>query len=178
MLWWLILQFGTTVLFLRRLIVLLGGWKVCLLSSLCQAIGISSWLLVLPLFLQIFMIALFRTLHGAKFQVDSFLALCYLMIVLLLFLWLMQFFLLIHAVPSNWQCHGFDKPIYTNIQYPFHFDPPKVPDENPTGCYRTLFFLPKEWEGGILEFGFLMSLNLNSLTFLLFHAFKFVLTVY
>nr|QSM07479.1 beta-galactosidase 13 [Ipomoea batatas]GMD71911.1 beta-galactosidase isoform X1 [Ipomoea batatas] len=50
-------------------------------------------------------------------------------------------------VPSNWQCHGFDKPIYTNIQYPFHFDPPKVPDENPTGCYRTLFFLPKEWEG-------------------------------
>ncbi|VFQ61399.1 unnamed protein product [Cuscuta campestris] len=50
-------------------------------------------------------------------------------------------------VPSNWQCHGYDKPIYTNTKYPFHFDPPKVPDENPTGCYRTMFFLPKEWEG-------------------------------
>ncbi|CAH9085204.1 unnamed protein product, partial [Cuscuta epithymum] len=50
-------------------------------------------------------------------------------------------------VPSNWQCHGYDKPIYTNTTYPFHFDPPKVPDENPTGCYRTTFSLPKEWEG-------------------------------
>ncbi|KAL7120394.1 hypothetical protein ACP275_02G120100 [Erythranthe tilingii] len=50
-------------------------------------------------------------------------------------------------VPSNWQMHGFDKPIYTNIVYPFPLNPPKVPEENPTGCYRTYFHIPKEWEG-------------------------------
>lgn len=50
-------------------------------------------------------------------------------------------------VPSNWQMHGFDRPIYTNIIYPFPLDPPHVPDDNPTGCYRTYFQLPKDWEG-------------------------------
>ncbi|KAI3445135.1 hypothetical protein Pfo_001800 [Paulownia fortunei] len=50
-------------------------------------------------------------------------------------------------VPSNWQMHGFDRPIYTNIVYPFPLNPPKVPEDNPTGCYRTYFYLPKEWEG-------------------------------
>uniref|UniRef100_A0A5B7BXV9 beta-galactosidase n=1 Tax=Davidia involucrata TaxID=16924 RepID=A0A5B7BXV9_DAVIN len=50
-------------------------------------------------------------------------------------------------VPSNWQMHGFDQPIYTNIVYPFPLDPPNVPVDNPTGCYRTDFHLPKEWEG-------------------------------
>ncbi|XP_016484658.1 uncharacterized protein LOC107805179 [Nicotiana tabacum] len=50
-------------------------------------------------------------------------------------------------VPSNWQMHGYDQPIYTNTIYPFAFNPPKVPDDNPTGCYRTFFFLPEEWEG-------------------------------
>lgn len=50
-------------------------------------------------------------------------------------------------VPSNWQMHGFDCPIYTNIIYPFPLDPPNVPEENPTGCYRTYFQLPKEWKG-------------------------------
>ncbi|KAF9591655.1 hypothetical protein IFM89_005236 [Coptis chinensis] len=50
-------------------------------------------------------------------------------------------------VPSNWQMHGFDRPIYTNSDYPFPLDPPKVPAENPTGCYRTYFDIPKEWEG-------------------------------
>ncbi|KAG9129366.1 hypothetical protein Leryth_016643 [Lithospermum erythrorhizon] len=50
-------------------------------------------------------------------------------------------------VPSNWQMHGYDRPIYTNTVYPFHFDPPKVPEDNPTGCYRNFFALPKEWEG-------------------------------
>ncbi|XP_051122924.1 uncharacterized protein LOC127245866 [Andrographis paniculata] len=50
-------------------------------------------------------------------------------------------------VPSNWQMHGFDKPIYTNVVYPFPLNPPKVPEENPTGCYRTYFDIPKEWEG-------------------------------
>ncbi|KAH9697953.1 Lactase [Citrus sinensis] len=50
-------------------------------------------------------------------------------------------------VPSNWQMHGFDRPIYTNVVYPFPLDPPNVPAENPTGCYRTYFHIPKEWQG-------------------------------
>lgn len=54
------------------------------------------------------------------------------------------------TVPSNWQMHGFDRPIYTNVIYPFPLDPPHVPDDNPTGCYRTYFQLPKEWEGKFL----------------------------
>ncbi|OLQ95397.1 beta-D-galactosidase [Vibrio ponticus] len=44
-------------------------------------------------------------------------------------------------VPSNWQLHGFDKPIYTNIKYPFPVEPPFVPKDNPTGCYRTSFYI-------------------------------------
>lgn len=60
---------------------------------------------------------------------------------------LFMFSFLIGTVPSNWQMHGFDRPIYTNTVYPFPMDPPKVPEDNPTGCYRTDFFLPKEWKG-------------------------------
>jgi beta-galactosidase len=40
-------------------------------------------------------------------------------------------------VPSNWQLQGFDKPIYCNVKYPFAVNPPFVPSDNPTGCYRT-----------------------------------------
>jgi hypothetical protein len=43
--------------------------------------------------------------------------------------------------------HGFDIPIYTNIVYPFPLNPPKVPEENPTGCYRKNFKLPHSWKG-------------------------------
>lgn len=79
------------------------------------------------------------------------------------------------TVPSNWQVQGFGKPMYTNVQYPFPIDPryaeamrhmrgsdkisewglPEealsypldVPhDDNPTGCYRTVFELPEEWD--------------------------------
>jgi beta-galactosidase len=51
-------------------------------------------------------------------------------------------------VPSNWQLHDvFDKPIYTNMRYPFDPDPPYVPAYNPTGCYRRTVVLPPEWEG-------------------------------
>ena len=51
-------------------------------------------------------------------------------------------------VPGNWQMQGFDKPIYTNSQYPFpHELCPRVPEENPTGCYRTSFELPAGWAG-------------------------------
>ncbi len=54
-------------------------------------------------------------------------------------------------VPSNWQLHGYDLPIYTNIIYPFPYDPkgpPVVPKENnPVGSYRTRFKLPAAWAG-------------------------------
>lgn len=55
-------------------------------------------------------------------------------------------------VPGNWQLQGFDRPIYSNIRYPFHPDtetlhPPFIDrDRNPVGCYRTRFIVPKEWE--------------------------------
>ncbi|WED26071.1 beta-galactosidase [Vibrio sp. DW001] len=55
-------------------------------------------------------------------------------------------------VPSNWQMQGDelntmegskderrDNPIYLNIKYPFEVNPPFVPQDNPTGCYRTQF---------------------------------------
>jgi len=42
-------------------------------------------------------------------------------------------------VPANWQLHSFDKPIYCNVKYPFDVNPPFVPSDNPTGCYRTTF---------------------------------------
>ena len=44
------------------------------------------------------------------------------------------------TVPGNWQLQGFnDIPIYTNVAYPFPPNPPFVPKENPTGCYRHTF---------------------------------------
>jgi len=48
-------------------------------------------------------------------------------------------------VPGHWQLQGYGIPIYTNIQYPFPPNPPYVPDENPTGCYRMSFLVPEEW---------------------------------
>jgi len=49
-------------------------------------------------------------------------------------------------VPSNWQMLGYDKPIYTNVVYPFPADPPRVPhDDNPTGLYRKSFVVPDTW---------------------------------
>ncbi len=38
-------------------------------------------------------------------------------------------------VPSNWQLHGYDKPQYSNVNYPFPCDPPFVPNDNPAGLY-------------------------------------------
>jgi beta-galactosidase/beta-glucuronidase len=48
------------------------------------------------------------------------------------------------AVPSCWQLHGYGRPHYTNVQYPFPVDPPFVPTENPTGSYRRQFALGKD----------------------------------
>ncbi|HEY4269779.1 MAG TPA: glycoside hydrolase family 2 TIM barrel-domain containing protein [Galbitalea sp.] len=49
-------------------------------------------------------------------------------------------------VPASWQLNGHGAPAYTNVLYPFPVDPPHVPDENPTGDYRTHFELPAEWD--------------------------------
>lgn len=43
------------------------------------------------------------------------------------------------VVPSNWQMHGYDAPIYTNVTYPIPVNPPYVPHENATGCYSLTF---------------------------------------
>ena len=50
-------------------------------------------------------------------------------------------------VPANWTLHGHDRPHYTNIQMPFPDAPPNVPDENPTGLYRTRVTIPTDWDG-------------------------------
>ena len=50
------------------------------------------------------------------------------------------------SVPSNWQLQGHDKPIYTNVKYPFADTPPFVPQDNPTGVYRLQFDLPEYWK--------------------------------
>ncbi len=60
-------------------------------------------------------------------------------------------------VPSNWQLHGYGKPLYTNVTYPFEKDEPRVmtPPEKPdwtvaewpnqVGSYRRKFTLPTDW---------------------------------
>ena len=51
-------------------------------------------------------------------------------------------------VPSNWQMHGYGKPIYLNVPYPFKKDPPFIQhDYNPVGAYRTEFEIPAGWRG-------------------------------
>lgn len=66
-------------------------------------------------------------------------------------------------VPSNWEVQGFGEPIYTNVAFPFLkketdcwlatgkegqsvVNPPHVPKENPTGCYRKRFTLRSGWK--------------------------------
>jgi len=51
-------------------------------------------------------------------------------------------------VPSHWQLHGHGRPAYTNVNFPFPVDPPRVPSENPTGDYRLSFDLPQGWPAG------------------------------
>jgi len=51
------------------------------------------------------------------------------------------------VVPSLWQLAGYGAPAYTNVKYPFPVDPPRVPDENPTGDYRRTFDVPEDWHG-------------------------------
>ncbi len=71
------------------------------------------------------------------------------------------------TVPGNWELQGFGKPIYTNYVMPFppngqapyilepskqhgwptRFNEPRVPEQNPTGCYVREFVLPESWGG-------------------------------
>ncbi len=47
-------------------------------------------------------------------------------------------------VPSCWQTQGYDYHQYTNARYPFAFDPPRVPAQNPCGDYKKSFMLHKK----------------------------------
>ncbi len=50
-------------------------------------------------------------------------------------------------VPSHWQLRGYGAPHYSNVVYPFPVNPPFVPTENPTGCYRRFFEMPAISDG-------------------------------
>jgi beta-galactosidase len=50
-------------------------------------------------------------------------------------------------IPGNWQLQGnYDPPVFSNILHPFPANPPFIPrDYDPTGLYRTSFFVPAGW---------------------------------
>jgi beta-galactosidase len=63
-------------------------------------------------------------------------------------------------VPANWEMHGFDVPIYTNIRYPHEATPPTIQKHyNPVGSYKRSFTIPENWNGQeiILHFGAVSS---------------------
>ncbi len=47
-------------------------------------------------------------------------------------------------VPSCWQTLGYDNHQYTNVPYPFPYDPPFVPAENPCGAYVKIFEIDED----------------------------------
>ncbi len=47
------------------------------------------------------------------------------------------------SVPGLWQIAGYDCHQYTNIRYPFPFDPPYVPQDSPCGAYVHTFSYQK-----------------------------------
>ena len=47
-------------------------------------------------------------------------------------------------VPANWQFHGYEAPVYENIDYLIPYIPPFVPKENPCGCYHREFQVGKK----------------------------------
>jgi beta-galactosidase len=49
------------------------------------------------------------------------------------------------TVPSCWQHQGYERPWYTNQNYPFPVDPPYVPDDNPCGVYERSFQISETW---------------------------------
>ena len=60
-------------------------------------------------------------------------------------------------VPLSWEMAGYGRPVYTNVGYPFEYNPPVAVksrtqtnenDNNATGFYRRMFTLPKAWASG------------------------------
>ena len=61
-------------------------------------------------------------------------------------------------VPSNWEMHGYDRPIYCNVEYPHSNTPPYIDARkgfndggknygiNPVGSYVRFFDLPEGWD--------------------------------
>lgn len=50
-------------------------------------------------------------------------------------------------VPSDWQMHGYDYPVYLNIAYPFPKNQPYISHEyNPVGSYKRYFEVPRKWK--------------------------------
>lgn len=67
-------------------------------------------------------------------------------------------------VPGIWELNGYGDPMYTNIEYPWHFqaplNPPVVPSEkNHVGSYRKEITVPASWSGRqiIAHFGSVTS---------------------
>lgn len=74
-------------------------------------------------------------------------------------------------VPSNWEMHGYDKPIYCNVEYPHSNTPPFIKARpyyndngknygiNPVGSYTRTFTVPEEWDGRrtFIQFGGIYS---------------------
>ncbi|TCC97949.1 DUF4981 domain-containing protein [Pedobacter hiemivivus] len=51
-------------------------------------------------------------------------------------------------VPANWQTEGFDKYVFTDVEYPIPPNPPFVPkDYNPVGSYQREFTIDPSWTG-------------------------------
>lgn len=57
-------------------------------------------------------------------------------------------------VPSVWQMHGYDSHQYTNVRYPFAFDPPYVPKDNPCGAYVTDFIYDQNEDAPLAHLNF------------------------
>ncbi len=74
-------------------------------------------------------------------------------------------------VPSNWEMHGYDKPIYNNVEYPHSNTPPFINARpgyndggknygiNPVGSYVRTFEVPENWHGRrtFIQFGGIYS---------------------
>ncbi|MBR4922688.1 MAG: beta-galactosidase, partial [Bacteroidaceae bacterium] len=74
-------------------------------------------------------------------------------------------------VPSNWEMHGYDRPIYCNVEYPHGNTPPYINARkgfndggknygiNPVGSYVRFFNLPEGWEKNrtFIKFGGIYS---------------------
>ncbi|MDY3928281.1 MAG: glycoside hydrolase family 2 TIM barrel-domain containing protein [Clostridia bacterium] len=56
------------------------------------------------------------------------------------------------TVPSMWQFKGYGKPRYTNVNYPFPFNPPYVGNYNPIGEYKRKFVITSLTSKTIIRF--------------------------